>query len=404
MKRIRIFVLALALVISASANAFAVTYKTETVNERLGSVIIFDNFDMWHYSGGYWQVGDNYNAWYWTDAEIGGAINIGRQLEANTTAIFPYSFPQSWKGREGDGLTIMVYISSLVLPMEDLYDVSTFSFSSDSNGFTAAMTPVFNVSSLRTFDDYVPGLRVSVPLIDAYYGSNLYSMFKGSSSLGRADGLYWDSSPDSVADGYMHPAMIAGSSGKLVSGYTVDTESGSFASGSLSVGTNTLINGGAVGLLFNFPLNFEMRLEGTRSIPVYDEPEPIDYTDDYQDEEDLRAAEEEARRQAEAEEARRLEEEEKARKQAEEEKAKKQAEEEKARKAAEEEARRQAEEEARRQAEEEAQRQAEEEARRQAEEEERRRAEEEERRRQEEERRRQEFIDSLENARIHRLS
>jgi len=268
-RKISCIFLAVLLIISASSSAFGVTYKTETVNERLGKVKLQDEYDMWHYSNGTWKVGNAYSSFTWTDAEIGGAMNIGRTLQAKTRVTYKWTLPEEWLAQTGDGLKLLISIAPISKSWSDWYNTASFTQNYSNGTVTYTFIPYYHISSLRSFDDYIAGLKVSMPLIDITWGNNLYSIFKNSSNLGRSEGRYWDNYPTGITSGYMHPQFIKNYTGVLKSGYTIDTESGSFSTAGLSVGTNTLVNGGALGLLFKFPLYATVDLKGTRTVAVY---------------------------------------------------------------------------------------------------------------------------------------
>lgn len=266
-------ILCAVLVLSAFCSAYAVTYRKETQLIDLGSITGSDDFDMWHYSGGYWLIGDNYNSWRWTDAQVGAAANIGATLTAKADARFEFNLPYSWRSQIQAGDLFAVNVGGNGIEYESVFVKGTASASYSSPFFTLTVRPRFNISSLRTFDDYVPGLKVCLPLINADYGKNLYAMFKGSSSKGRADGWFDDTVPHQVMSSYMHPSLIKNSSGALKAGYTVSTESGDFPSSGLSVGTGTFVNGGAVGLQFYFPVKLTFRLQREVTVADYSDEE-----------------------------------------------------------------------------------------------------------------------------------
>ena len=308
MKRLRkalCVLLSVLLVLSSVSGAFAVTYRTETVNERLGKLTLMDEYDMWHYSNGTWRVGNAYSSFTWTDAEIGGAVNIGRQLQAKTKVTYKWTVPAEWMAMTGDGIKIQIGIAPASKTWRDWYDTSSFTQQYDNGTVTYTFSPYYHLSSLRTLDDYIAGLKITMPLIDISWGSNLYSIFRNSTNLGRSEGRYWDDYPTGIGIGYMHPQFIKNSTGVLKGGYTINTEQGNAETAGLSVGTNTLVNGGALGLLFKFPLIATLDLVGTRQIPVYSAAEIAEQERQKAEEEEQmrreeqRRIEEEKRRQEE---------------------------------------------------------------------------------------------------------
>ena len=297
--------LALLIIFSASASAFAVTYKTENVKRLLGERTLLDEYDMWHYSDGTWKVGNAFSSFTWTDAEIGGAMNIGRRLQSKTTVTFQWKIPDEWRAQATDGLVLHTIITPVSRSWGEWYNTSSFKQTYVNGLLTYTFSPYYHISSLRTMDDYVSGLRISMPLVDVEWGNNLYSIFRGSSNLGRSAGRYWDSYPNGIGVGYMHPSFISNKTGALKSGYTISTEAGNVATAGLSVGTNTLVNGGALGLLFKFPLYAQVYLEGTVKVPVYTAEELAEQ--ERRAEEEERQRQEEERRRQEEEQRRREE-------------------------------------------------------------------------------------------------
>jgi len=273
MKKLVSAIIAL-IMITSSVDAFAAEMKLESYEYKLAAKTLTDNYGMWHYSGGKWKIGDERgNGWEFTDAQVGAAISIGRKLETLTDAVYTYELPEEILRLfdESESCGMHLSISGGNIDFYSIFNASTISYSYQRPNIIVKVRPSFNVSSLRSFDDYVAGLNISLPLIDYTYGRNLYAMFSNGASYGKSDGIYWDSMPGKMAQYYMHPGLIKDSSGMLYGGYEIDTEAGRKSTENLNVGWGTFKNGGALGLYFYFPMTLQVTVSGTRYVAVYEE-------------------------------------------------------------------------------------------------------------------------------------
>ena len=92
------------------------------------------------------------------------------------------------------------------------------------------------ICSSHTLNDYVPGLRTTIPLVDYNYGKNIYMVYPliGESSL--AQGFYSDSDPSWVSSPLVHPSQIKDSSGHFVSGTTINVDGFNVSAGLYTIG------------------------------------------------------------------------------------------------------------------------------------------------------------------------
>lgn len=216
--------------------------------------------DMWHWSAGYWEVGNaGSNKIRITDNEF--VNDRTGQISPTETGTFSFSLPESVKHKLSEGKKIIARINATgVHDFNDLINPSGMNSSVLGNQLIITLKPRFNVipSGELSFERNYSINVTHIPFIDPKYGCHLYSMV--------GDGLYeaqaygWldrgNKFSTSPPNRQITPAMVANAAGALKPGYSIRTSQGDFQSGSLNVGgPGVFKTGGAVGLHFEFPLS-----------------------------------------------------------------------------------------------------------------------------------------------------
>lgn len=252
--------------------------------EILGSSIEIYRLNLWHYSGGYWIVGNTEEdkiTIYDEEVEFLGGIESF--LDSNMSADFTVSLPPAALSAAADGWEVRWQLRPRSMPLDELFRLSTLSGGISEGELRFELEPKFNLVSDTNLNDIVSGISKPIPLIDYTFGSNLYSVFGNGLSAVQGRGWYDEDAPEFINSPYMHPRQIKDSSGALHPGFTVFVGGEAMDSEGLSVGSGTLSGGGACGLEFVFPLEVVFYIEtenepedpgeDTPSEPPEEEPE-----------------------------------------------------------------------------------------------------------------------------------
>ena len=220
-------------------------------------VVVRKSLDLWHYSGGYWKVGNaGSDKIVVSDTEM---LNRGIDgVMAEEYAEFYVDIPTAALDIMNDGGQIIAKAFSHSASLNSLFDMDSAVLQIESSTLTFKVKPKFNLIPQRelSFLHYNLPLANEVPLIDREYGYNIYSLFGNGESGAQAAGRLsrWD--PDAVEAGYVHPSMITGLNGALAGGHTIFIRGSAVGSAGYRVGEGTFAAGGAVGLSFSYPVLF----------------------------------------------------------------------------------------------------------------------------------------------------
>ncbi|MBQ2218144.1 MAG: hypothetical protein II418_04310, partial [Firmicutes bacterium] len=182
---------------SAPASALS---PAETSSSQMAKVSGTWTLDLWHYSGGYWKVGNKGSEQIRIeDSQIRA---LDQYLQANQKAVFTVSVPAEVAALLSEGtrgtdwqVAFTDYRGrdcSMLFAESSPAEVTLKSGSQVE--FSA--TPVFHFSdSNASLRDYVPGMSVTVPLVDKKYGYNIYSIFGNGQSAVQGLGYYNENDP-----------------------------------------------------------------------------------------------------------------------------------------------------------------------------------------------------------------
>ena len=280
MRKIFCITIALILVICSALPVYAGGHW-ETVPEHTEDFFTpLKNLEMgmWHYSGGYWQagIGSTYN-FQISDAQLGMAMGIDDFVSANCMVDMAFTLGNEISDMFSQGYALSsVGVRHDTLHLADLVDESQgYMGYLDGNTFHLYFYPRLCYSSY-TFDDFVSGLGVTIPLTSDEYGYNMYSIFSGSTELGQGNGYFLEDNPTSIKNKFIHPKMIKNYTGYFSDGYTINIKGAAYPSNGYRVGYGTFAAGGAVGLYFiyQFYLRFTFTIPQSRQwVETPDVPE-----------------------------------------------------------------------------------------------------------------------------------
>ncbi|MBQ4410761.1 MAG: hypothetical protein II831_08600, partial [Firmicutes bacterium] len=274
---------AVAVLTAASLAAGAVpAYASEAAagtSETAGKVSGVWTLDLWHYSGGYWKVGNAGNDKIRIDDK--DVTSLDSYLQASQQAVFSVSVPQEIAQLVSEGergkdwqVTFANYRwrdCSLLFAESGPQNVAL------KNGkveFTA--TPIFHFNnSSASLRDYVPGMAVTVPLVDKTWGYNIYSVFGNGRSAVQGLGYYNESDPSDTGSNAIHPSFIKGKNGALEAGHPITLGVDVVDSAGYSIGSGTFAAAGACGLHFEFPVSLvftDLRVPDPGEVPNPNDP------------------------------------------------------------------------------------------------------------------------------------
>lgn len=277
-KRMICIITVLILSLSSAVPAYAGGYW-ETVPESkvdLYTAPKYLEMGMWHYSGGYWKagIGGIYD-FQISDAQLGEAMNIDDYINANCMVDIPIPLTSEIVKMMDEGYSYSIAIGNETLKVGDLLDKSKgFYASPDGNIMHFYAYPKLCFSSY-TYDDFISGLGVTIPLISEEYGYNNYAIFSGSSEQGPGIGAFFEKDPSMIISPNIHPQMIKSSAGYFSDGYKININGKSYQSSGYRVGYGTFAAGGAVGLYFIYQFYLHLTFtvpESTRWVETADKP------------------------------------------------------------------------------------------------------------------------------------
>lgn len=235
--------------------------------------------DLWHYSGGYWKVTNlGSEAITVPDKQMGAGDKL---VIPASDAKFALELPATVKEQIAAGKKVVPVIQSgSGAKLDELFQLPG-TFTMNRNTLTFSVRPKFNLiktGQLSFEDPYKLKIPITVPFIDPKYGYNMYSVFGNGYKAVQVNGWVNPSDPMNPGgrpSGWIHPSMIADTKGVIKSGYQLMINSKLMDSAGFTVGEGTFANAGALGLCFEYPVQF--------TFYVYDPtptPEPPDPTPD----------------------------------------------------------------------------------------------------------------------------
>lgn len=246
--------------------------------KKIGEFNYEDNsIEMWHFSGKYWK----YKNLIIYDKDLDNLLRSSESLEKaiNEEIAFEIPIEQNLYNKIQKLKNIKIMCSSNLknkyfenIPIVDLfYDRPVIELKDAKLHFKARPKLHFYKNETITFQDIIGDiLNVHIPIVDPDYGCNLYAIWgRYGTSLGATASYFDKSDPFAWAppDTFLiAPAQIKNGDGHLHDGFTFKTGDILRKSEDCSVGYGTFRDGGAVGIIFRYPLKFTF----------YSEDYPID--------------------------------------------------------------------------------------------------------------------------------
>jgi len=262
----RAFVLAALLLLVLPRAASAYSYY-EPCKEHIASTQGSFSVELWHHIGGYWTMGRNHPKYIEIrdrDIEIAG---IRGWLSANQSAKWTLPLPDPVKKAIARGAKVTAEAEE----NKWLYTDPVCVINGESSVSVFAV-PIFRLSTTATLNSYVRGIDVTIPLVSAGSGRNLYAIYGWGSFGARGLGKYSDMQPSTVFSPFIHPSQITNCLGRLDPDTKINIEGRTVSAAGYSVGFLTLEKGGAVGLQFEFPVKVNFYEEQKRLVTVPDPP------------------------------------------------------------------------------------------------------------------------------------
>ena len=250
-------------------------YETEQVS--LGSVSGRYSLELWHHSGGYWQVNSGAGKLIKVRDRLIEQAGIVGYLNATQVAKWSLALPENVRTALKEGRKVSAEAESNA----DLY-VGANCMISGSSSVDVYAIPRFHVATSATLNSFVKGISVTIPLVSSGYGRNIYAIY-GLRCAG-APGLGWFSNaqPAKVLEPYIHPSLITNRLGWLKSGAVINIRGEAASTKGLTVGLLTLARGGAVGLHFDFPIKVNFIEEVQHMVTVDDAQNQAEIPEDDQ--------------------------------------------------------------------------------------------------------------------------
>lgn len=224
--------------VGSGGGSFSYSYSGNVANCKY-------DIEMWHYSGGYWKIGNNVSDAETIDDSMLGALVLVENHLNNYCSDFEFLIPYP-ADCDCDHCE-----ASVVLQNEDAFQ--NIECVNEKNAVKVHGKLCFHLLHTNSMDDYVSGLKKDIPLIASKYGSNIYAMY--GNKLDASEGVGRFDSANIITSPYIHPLEIKDSSGALKNGYSVFVANAIRSSDGFRIGKNTFSNAGAVGLRFSFPFS-----------------------------------------------------------------------------------------------------------------------------------------------------
>ena len=218
------------------------------------SVAVF-NTDYWHYSGGYWLDGmkkedkiydiDNI---FWYDPEF-YYNRPGMNIMAEGI------LPESVKNYLAEGFNIIVSVIPRKPDAINMSQIPTYTI--DGNHIFIKALPLFKISAVNRYPQFVPDLNKYIPIVRDGYGWNVYAIYRNGVHIGELPSSF---TPDPNAIEFTE---ILDASGRLKSDKTFNifnTDTGIITQAradEITIGDGTFFMAGAVGMWFTY--EFDVR-------------------------------------------------------------------------------------------------------------------------------------------------
>ena len=276
-RKILLIVITIVLVFVQSTDCFAVTTQTTYEEISLDPVTTVCQQEMWHYSGGYWIVNAGTKFEYRiTDKDLAGILNIKGYLQSDYTPLF-INLPEEVISYKNNGDYVSFYPVSDTIDLSELFDEESFYGYIEDNQLVLFAKPILNLFGAKSMDAFIPKMNVGVPLVDFYYGMNLYSLYRQGYLVGGAKGAFYVSNTSKTVTPYLHPIMIKTNSGIIRNTYKISVNDGPASLlSNYYVGWGTFKDGGAVGCRFLYPIKVNFTAFHKQITYDYSDEEPDD--------------------------------------------------------------------------------------------------------------------------------
>ena len=257
-----IALLAALLFLPCPAHAYSY-YETEQV--PLGSVSGRYSLELWHHSGGYWQVNSGAGKLIKVRDRLIEQAGIVGYLNATQVAKWSLALPENVRSALKEGRKVTAEAEKNA----DLYVGANCTISGTGSVDVYAI-PRFHVATSATLNSFVPGISVTIPLVSGGYGRNIYAIYGLRCAGDPGLGWFSNAQPSKVLEPYIHPSLITNKLGWLKSGAVINIRGEAVSTAGLTIGLLTLARGGAVGLHFDFPIKIYFFEEVQKLVTVDD--------------------------------------------------------------------------------------------------------------------------------------
>lgn len=256
-------------VFAASNKKIEITFNENIDNnfELLKSTKQHKSIEVWHYSGNYWGNSKGIIA---TDKQINNDLtNLEPAVIGKGGYSIELDYPEEVKKAIKDGKKVILQVKSYGTHPIGKYinfveDTNKHTLSTVDNKLKFKTYPKFNyeedelTGKAISYKAFNLKTKVTIPFVRQGFGSNGYSIFArdGRRHFGASYSA-WGEGPKSNK---IHPTII-NPNGTLKPGYKIKTTSGMKNSGDIKIGNGTFNGGGAVGLHFDYPFEFNFYIE-----------------------------------------------------------------------------------------------------------------------------------------------
>ncbi len=244
-------------------NIMVVEDNIVSENSKVGECSALDNsIELWHYSGGYW----GYKNIRIYDKDIKSVIEKPENLvdALKDDIVFEIPIDEELYNKLAKIEDVKV-VCKTTLPGKKIADLfnGTPQIEIKNKMIYFKAKPKFNFYNQESFSTIIgEKLKVVIPIVDPEYGYNAYAIWSrfAEKDWGGALGYFDKNDPFAFAPvetGRISPAQIKNSKGHLLDGFTFKTGNITRNSNNSSVGYGTFMDGGAVGIHFDYPIHFE---------------------------------------------------------------------------------------------------------------------------------------------------
>lgn len=254
------------IVIIAKDGVNAIQVVDENFVKEMSKIGEYSNLDnsveLWHYSGGYW----GYKNIRIYDKDIENLLEKPESLvdALKDDIFFEIPIDEELYNKLVKSEDIKV-VCKTTLPGKKIADLfnGTPQIEIKNKIIYFKAKPKFNFYNEESYSTIIgEKLKVVIPIVDPEYGYNAYAIWSrfAEKDWGGALGYFDKNDPFSFAPvetGRISPAQIKNSKGHLLDGFTFKTGNITRNSNNSSVGYGTFMDGGAVGIHFDYPIIFE---------------------------------------------------------------------------------------------------------------------------------------------------